>query len=158
MDSGNGRNELDWKPIESALCLFVCVFFSDTFYRIRIHDEYLRACNPKLSWLVTDPLTVLILFGCSTLGFLHFCYYTTDIRSSVDIPLPRTLLQNAVQVSLYFAIVVHIIEAIYVAYLSHTTLKLPLSITIQWFFLVCLAGYPFTARFLNLIPCKDKEE
>mmetsp|Transcript_18535 Transcript_18535/g.26294 ORF Transcript_18535/g.26294 Transcript_18535/m.26294 type:complete len:137 (+) Transcript_18535:1-411(+) len=134
---------------------FFLRFFS---HRIRLKDEYLRASNPKLSWLVTDPLTVLILFGCSTLGYMHFCYYTTNISSSGDIPLPRTLLQNVIQVSLYFAIVVHIIEAIYVAYLSHTTLKLPLSITLKWFFLVCLAGYPFTTRFLNLIPSKDKEE
>ena len=56
-----------------------------------------------------------------------------------------------VKVSFYFGIVAHVLEAIYVAYLCQTKLKLNIITTLSWFVVVTMVGYPMTLKVLNFV-------
>lgn len=53
------------------------------------------------------------------------------------------------QVSFKFAIVAHVLEAIYAAYLCKATLKMKIGATYKWFLLTSMVGYPMTSRVMD---------
>ena len=95
-------------------------------------------------------MAIGIIAACSTLAFLHYTGKANNMPPYID--------ANAVRYSWYFAVVAHGVEAIYVAYLSHTKLKLSVGITMKWFLLVCCTGFPFTTRFMPLVNGEKEEK
>jgi hypothetical protein len=51
----------------------------------------------------------------------------------------------------YFAIIVHLMEAAYVAYHAIRTMKLKLPSTLLWFYMTSLVGFPVAKRFLEFL-------
>ena len=111
-------------------------------------EDYVRTCSPQIKWLVTDPISLIIIVACSTLAILHYTGMANNLPPFID--------AKAVSFFWYFSVVVHVFEAIYVAYLCRTKANLSAGITMKWFVFVCCTGWPMASRFMNLI--QDEKE
>jgi hypothetical protein len=128
---------------------------------IEIHHQVL---SPKVSWLITDPLALIILVICS---FLGYCTYAFDKTALIDHIQQLDRLNNVLENistgsgasafalliygSWYFALVVHVMEAMYAAYHCRKTLKLKVGNTMLWFVLVSLVGFPIMSKLMRLV-------
>jgi len=120
-----------------------------------------QALAPKIEWLVIDPfalgiliITVLLAYG--TYGFGGAEGLATVIQSAkrlndtiCSIWGSADMFAAQVVFFWYFAIIAHLLEALYVAYHAIRTLKLRLGNTLMWFYLVLCVGFPVARRLLE---------
>lgn len=117
--------------------------------RVRLIEDHRKAFTPNFTWLVTDSFTCLVFVVCIALGM--FTYLTDDeVKQNVG------YFSKVVEMSWYFAIIAHLIEAIIVGYLCKTKLKLSFGITFKWFVLGTCVGWPITSKVFDFVN-KDKE-
>jgi hypothetical protein len=127
---------------------------------IALHHQSLK---PKVHWLVTDPVALVVvlvtaLLALGTYGFggaqglatvisdaKPWNFFIASIWGSTD------LFAKQVVFFWYFAIVLHALEGVYVAYHAVRTFKLGLGTTLLWFYLVLCTGFPISKRFLELL-------
>jgi hypothetical protein len=123
----------------------------------RIHQIHNTVCCPNPIWLITDPLALVALILCTAVAY-GTCYLGMDGIVNAVALMPNiegwintifgssTIFGYCVIGGFIFAIVAHTIEASIAVYQSHTILKLDLSITLLWGFLVSLVGFPVFSR------------
>jgi len=107
-------------------------------------QEHERVLTPLWSYMYLDIRVWVILAMCASLLYAH--RYGLRLNREWD-----DKLEVAVTFSLYFAIVAHTLEAMYVAYKCQSQAKLTVSATLKWFTMICLTGYPITTRFFQLL-------
>ena len=131
----------------------------------QIRAIYNTVCAPKLYWMVTKPLALLIIiilsligYGTNILGVVGMVDYWEDnmpqwtpgiafVFGSVD-----AFCRYAVQGAWYFSLVAHGYEAFYTAQECHSELRLNLSTTMMWTLLVFMCGYPiFVGEFFEMV-------
>ena len=129
-------------------------------YFIQLHSSLL---SPKISWLFTDWRMRIIVPTVACLGYItHILGVDAFVQriEHMENEVFQFLLQksfgsaihlgNAIRISWYFAIIAHTLEAIYVAHICLSVLKLKFTATLAWFYLTCLVGFPSTVRVLTL--------
>lgn len=139
----------------------ISVCFPSTRPRlIAIHHAVL---TPKIHWLFTDPLSVFLIAITSLLGYgacgfggheglVEALQGAKRLNETiVSIWGSTEMLASQVFFFWYFAFIVHIMEASYVAYHAIRTMKLKLRSTFLWFYLVSCVGYPVAKRFLEFL-------
>jgi hypothetical protein len=120
-----------------------------------------EVCAPKVHWLLTKPLAVLILISCGFLGYATVFLGREGMLETfarnprlqagiVRIFSSTTLFAHCVQVSWYFVVFAHLVEATIAANLCTTHLHLNLTKTFTWFVLILMAGYPIFTEFQAL--------
>ena len=116
----------------------------------------------KFSWLLTEPLPLLILLIMIIFGYITIILKLDGLRSTMDgIPLASKFIisifgsvdgfYTAVLASFYFSIFAHVSEAVYVTYKLKTKFNLPGAIVTGWLVLVSCVGYPITCKALDFI-------
>jgi hypothetical protein len=127
---------------------------------IQIHHQVL---SPKVHWLVTDPVPVIVIIAIALLGFGTYGFGGRD--GLTDAIESEKRLNEAVVGFLgsaetfasltvffwYIAMVAHLLEGCYVAYHCIKTLKLHLGSTMLWFYMVLCTGYPIASRLLEFV-------
>jgi hypothetical protein len=120
----------------------------------QIHNT---VCCPNPIWLFTDPVALVALTMCTGVAY-GTCYLGMDGIVNTVALIPNlegwintifgtsTIFGYWVVGGFIFAVVAHTIEASIAVYQSHTILKLDLSITLLWGFLVLLVGFPIFSR------------
>jgi len=132
---------------------------SATESRRRLVEIHSKVLSPNFFWLLSDPLAFAVLLMMTSLGVATYIgkqevgiYLQEDFQG-----LSRTLTKvfgsthTFVFVgigSFWFAVVVHLVEAVYCTFLGLSKLKLNLTIASQWFVLISLVGLPITRRFM----------
>lgn len=67
-------------------------------------------------------------------------------------------IEYAVKVCWMFGAIAHLAEAVYVAYICKTCLKMRFQNMLSWFVMVVLVGYPMTSKVLHLKNVQQKEQ
>ena len=127
---------------------------------IQLHHE---ALAPRLSWLVTDPVALVILLAAAllamgTYGFGGAEGLATAVRGANRLDDAISSLWGSAPVFArqvvffwYCTVTIHALEGAYVAYHAIRTLKLRLGSTLLWFYLVLCTGFPIAKRFLEFL-------
>ena len=129
--------------------------------RPRLIEEHHRALSPKFSWLITDSMMRVLFGGCLLLG-VGTVLGKDELASRIDdapwvagivgsIFGSSALFAKLVVGSFYFSLAAHGLEAVYVAYLCKTTLKVKVGTTLQWFLLNLCTGFPVMNKIRELV-------
>jgi hypothetical protein len=118
---------------------------------------------PKVYWLWTDWRMRTIIPTVACLGYIthiygvesfvgtmeniHAEWFQFLLRASFGSAMR---LGYAIRASWYFALAVHVLEGLYVVFICFSKLKLSWGLTVSWFALTCLVGFPSTVRVLRL--------
>eukprot|EP00980_Cylindrotheca_fusiformis_P028660 scaffold22634_cov123-Cylindrotheca_fusiformis.AAC.7 len=124
----------------------------------RIRDEVLA---PKVQWLVTEPLALLILvlvfltaYGTFILGMdgiVDGLAQAPNLENGVTTVFgSANAFSIAVVGAFWFAFIAHALESLVVIWHSVQTLHLGIVPTSLWAILVLLVGYPIFSKFLTL--------
>ncbi len=136
---------------------------------IRTADDAIRAIaelgrdglEPQWSWLL-NSLPVTILFNMAVLGYITIFGGKSSLESIAEtIPMAKNTslyifgsfhsMFNLVQKTFYIAVVIHALEAIYVACELKRNTMISNKTIMTWFLLVCFTGYPVTNKALEII-------
>ena len=123
-----------------------------------LHDEL---CSPNPSWLITNPLALLILVFCSILAYGTYL----DVDGITDAFIQAPQLEKTINAlfgttrnfgyfvsgSFWFAIVAHTFEAIIAVYYSLTSLKVGVVPASLWGIMIFLVGYPIFKELKELL-------
>lgn len=134
----------------------------------RIVSDGKIAMEAQFTWLVTEPLPLLILTVTAALGYTTLVLGEDGLESAIEsLPLiGQTIISTifrsyyffgVVRASFYFAIVAHAAEAIYIAIMLRKRASLGYLPCLIWFSLICCVGYPLTKKAL-LYTNKPKED
>ena len=127
---------------------------------IALHHQALK---PKVHWLVTDPVAFVVILVTALLAMGTYGFGGAQgLATAVDGIQPWSSIISSIWGSTdmfakqvvffwYFAIVIHALEGVYVAYHAVRTFKFHLGSTLLWFYLVLCTGYPIFKRFLELL-------
>jgi hypothetical protein len=130
--------------------------------RSRLVNIHNKVMSPDFLWLLTDPLAFGILLTCASLGLGTYVGaegVETYLEENVQ-GLSRYLTMvfgsthafaQVVIGAFWFALVAHVIEALYCAYHAAWTMKFKPAIACKWFIIVSLVGYPIQRRFAALL-------
>lgn len=133
----------------------------------RIVTDGKIAMEAQCTWLVTEPLPLLILTVTAALGYTTLVLGEDGLQSAIE-SMPsvgQTIISTifggyffgVVHASFYFAIVAHAAEAIYIAIMLRKRASLEFLACFKWFALICCVGYPLTKKAL-LYTSKPKED
>ena len=127
----------------------------------RIIQEGKAKMEPRFSWLITEPLPLLIMvvvvaLGYATLVLEEACVQTIFEASPLLIQKTISVLFGSfffvvVRASFYFSIFAHTAEAVYVATMLRVKANLRYFACIKWFVLICCVGYPVTSKAIKFI-------
>jgi len=166
--------ELSYVLCDGALCemrtgevKFAPPLSSAKDARPRLIEEHHKALSPRIGWLFADFFTIFILAICLLLGFATHVVGTKEVVESIsNRPLVDSMISSVfgsartfgrwVEGGWYFAIVAHVAEGIYAAYLCKTKLKTKVWTAFQWFLLTCSVGWPITSRVVELVEVDRK--
>jgi hypothetical protein len=126
-----------------------------------------KVCTPSPSWLLTNPLALIILVACTALSYGVYVG-SEGIVDGLSVHAPR--LEAGISVifgsthffsyfvfgSFWFAIVAHVVEACIAMYYCHTSLHLHAGPTILWGVLIFLVGYPIFNELQDLLAVQTK--
>ena len=126
-----------------------------------MHHEHL---SPKFSLLITDPLNRIIILSVLALGYFSYQglhSFVSDITTYAP-PFVKDMIIDGIfgstetlfmfiKFSFKFAIVAHVMEAMYVAFLCRTVLKLKTKTIVEWYLIVSITGYPMTSKVLDFV-------
>jgi len=124
-------------------------------------DVQNRVCTPSIFWLVTDPLSLLILVLCSLLAF--GTYIGVDDMTDAFLQAPR--LESMINAvfgtsrtfsyficgAFWFSVVAHAFEAAVAFHQAVVILRLGFAKAIKWGVMIFLVGYPIFRRFQELV-------
>ncbi len=133
----------------------------------RIVTDGKIAMEAQCTWLVTEPLPLLILTVTAALGYATLVLGEDGVQGAIEsMPLVGQNIINTifgsyfygvVRASFYFAIAAHAAEAIYVAIMLRKRASLGYLACFKWFALICCVGYPLTKKAL-MYTNKPKED
>jgi len=128
--------------------------------RPRLVDLHHDLLTPKLKSLVTEVPCAIII--CILLLFGYITYFVDDLEQvilSKNLKLAGSCismifgciqsLEKLIEKTFIFAVVAHILEACYGAFLSHKVLKLKMKSTLLWFLAISCAGYLMTSKIME---------
>ncbi|CAJ1940020.1 unnamed protein product [Cylindrotheca closterium] len=123
--------------------------------------------TPNPLWLLTDPLALVILLTCASLGYGTLLLGTDGIIDGLA-NVPRLeggisaifgstgTFANLVVGSFWFSIVAHGIEASIALRHSLKSLQLGSVPTVMWSSMVFLVGYPMFSRFQKIVTVQEE--
>ena len=123
----------------------------------RLRQIHNKVCGPKVHWLVTDVLALVILVTCTAIAFGTLILGMDGMIDAISkaprleegistIFTSKTIFAYAVVASFWFAIIAHGIEAVISYKLCTDVLALDLGPTFVWVLLVFTVGYPIFSR------------
>ncbi|GAX25963.1 hypothetical protein FisN_4Hh553 [Fistulifera solaris] len=122
---------------------------------IAIHH---KETGPKLSWLWSKPLLLLIVSGLAFAFWGAFLSDQEQLEKNFDVftnniigSSPPFQLCMALRYVLYFTALAHLFEVAFLAYFGRKHVKLSTSATIQWSLLVFFCGYPIFSEFIDFL-------
>ena len=95
-------------------------------------------------------------------GLENFDSYLTndapDFVSSIIIQVfgSTATFVSLANVGLYFGLLAHYVEAVYVSFQCERKLKMKFRAIASWFFMTLMVGYPSTKKVLKLLALKEK--
>eukprot|EP00536_Pseudo-nitzschia_multiseries_P000638 jgi/Psemu1/294118/fgenesh1_pm.8_\ len=124
-------------------------------------DVHSRVCTPNPFWLVTDPLSLLILVVCSLLAYGTY----VGVDDMTDALLQTTRLESTISAvfgtsrtfsyfvcgSFWFSVVAHAFEAAIALHHALISLKLGVAKAGLWGLMIFLVGYPMFSRLQKLV-------
>jgi Protein of unknown function (DUF2470)/Domain of unknown function (DUF4499) len=132
--------------------------------RKRMVDIHYQVCSPLFGrWIWSKPLIPVILGAFTILGYgtLFLGYqgmiqklqvdWTTLNSIFVGVFGSTEIFARVVQFAFGFTVVAHVGEALYSAYHCRTVLKLPWTVTLEWFLAICATGFPVFMELLELL-------
>jgi hypothetical protein len=125
---------------------------------IAVHD---KVCAPRLHWLVSKPLALIICSIIAVMGYgtwmgvpemtealgnaKQLNFYVEKIFGSASV------LAELVRFFFYFSIAAHVAEAIWAVYKCKSVLKLKSQACLMWFLTISAVGYPIFEELLTLL-------
>jgi hypothetical protein len=132
----------------------------------RIIQEGKKEMEPHFSWLITEPLPLLIMVVVVALGYATLVLEEAGLQTIVEAsPFQKTIsvlfgsfFFVVVRASFYFSIFAHTAEAVYVATMLRVKANIGYLTCMKWFVLICCVGYPVTSKAMKFIgqPKGDK--
>ena len=130
-------------------------------FKSRIPQIHQDVCAPKISWLLTDPLALIIFITCMGLthgtlnlgltGIVEELAKAPNLEGGVETIFLSTLnFGYAVVSAWWFSIVAHGFEAYMATRLCRSQLNLSVGSTAIWATLTFLVGYPIFSRIQEL--------
>jgi len=127
-----------------------------------IEELYQRVSAPQWSWLVTDPLALIIWITCGLLGYgtlvlgrdgmVESISHAPRLEAGIEtVFLHTSYFAVAVTVAFWFSVVAHGIEAFLAIHQCRTSLGLHWRATISWAILISSVGYPIFSRLTELV-------
>jgi hypothetical protein len=140
---------------------------SHTQYRPRLIEEHNKALMPRVSWLITESyspvivvMMVLLTYGTIFLGeetLVSELNQSTVAASTISSLFGSTeTFAYLVKISFYFAVIAHVFESAYVVYLCKATLKMSTVPMLFWFLLTNCVGFPIASKIMTLASVHDK--
>lgn len=122
--------------------------------RPRLAELHHEKSEPKISWLVTEPLCRLIILMIMGLGYAHHFLDFQELANKNDLfrsvfGSEGQILAFAIQCSLIFAVGAHLAEAVYGFYLCKKILQFRNKASVLWFFMISMVGYPMTSKCIE---------
>ena len=112
---------------------------------------------------------IMILFAMGALAYINFVIGLEDFDAYLTNEAPKWISTGIdllfgsipmfvwlVKPSLYFGLIAHYMEALYVMFQCKRKLKMKLGAMASWFFLTLLVGYPSTKKVLKLLALQEK--
>ena len=122
---------------------------------VAIHQ---KETSPKLSWLWTKPLLLVIVAGLlfafwgAALANQDQLEHHFDVFTQHYIGIsPPFQLCKALRYVLYFTAIAHLVEVVFLVYFGRKHIKLSTMATIKWSILVLFCGYPIFSEFADLM-------
>ena len=120
--------------------------------RSHLIEHHHKALQPRVSWLLTDPL-MRMLFGACILLCVGTLMGQDELVNKIDSTSwansmvtttfsTSTLFAKIVIASFYFSLLAHTMEACYTSYLCKTVLKMESWTIFKWFILNVCCGFP----------------
>jgi hypothetical protein len=140
---------------------------ADDFQK-RISTIHNDVCAPKLYWLVTNPLALIIFITISGLaygtlvlgvnGMVEALAQAPHLEEGVETIFGSTqTFAYAVWGAWYFAIIAHGIEAFIAVQHCSNTLQLEAGPTTTWAFLTFCVGYPIFSQLQELVQVQQAQ-
>mmetsp|Transcript_30966 Transcript_30966/g.48494 ORF Transcript_30966/g.48494 Transcript_30966/m.48494 type:complete len:231 (-) Transcript_30966:207-899(-) len=134
----------------------------------RIVTDGKIAMEAQCTWLVTEPLPLVILAVTAALGYTTLVLGEDGLQSAIQSwPLIGQKIISTifgsyffgvVRASFYFAIVAHAAEAIYIAIMLRKRASLGYLVCLKWFALICFVGYPLTKKAVLYTNANESKE
>ncbi len=132
-------------------------------------EDHHKALSPKIQWIYMDPIMALILPTVFIFGLATHVWGFDDLVSTLNqhsnfAQILKVLFgsvstfANLVIYSYYFAVIAHLLEAIYTVYLCTSKLKTKTITTFKWFLLVSAVGYPATSKVIEFCSIHTKKK
>jgi len=128
--------------------------------RSHLIEHHHKALQPKVSWLLTDPLMRMLFGACILLG-VGTLMGQDELVNKIDqswassivttIFGTSTLFARLVIGSFYFSLFAHTMEACYTSYLCKTVLKMKHWTTFKWFTLNVCVGFPIMNKIKEYV-------
>ncbi|GAX24418.1 hypothetical protein FisN_4Lh553 [Fistulifera solaris] len=122
---------------------------------IAIHH---KETGPKLSWLWSKPLLLLIVSGLAFASWGAFLADHERLEKNFDVftksligSSPPFQLRMALRYALYFTALAHLFEVAFLAYFGPKHVKLSAMATVQWSVLTFFCGYPIFSEFIDFL-------
>ena len=129
--------------------------------RAHLIEHHHRALQPKVSWLLTDPVMRTLFGTCILLGVgtlmgqeeLVNKIDSTSWANSIVTTIfgTSTLFAKLVIGSFYFSLLAHTMEACYTSYLCKTVLKMKSWTICKWFMLNVCCGFPIMNKIKGYV-------
>jgi len=128
--------------------------------RSHLIEHHHKALQPKVSWLLTDPLMRMLFGACILLGvgtlmgqdeLVNKIDSTSWASSVVTTFGTSTFFAKLVTVSFYFSLFAHTMEACYTSYLCKTVLKMKSWTIFKWFTLNVCVGFPIMNKIKEYV-------
>lgn len=163
--------KLSYVECEDSMCKMVSADLAFTSPLRSVDDaipmilkEGHKAFAPQRHWLVSEPMSLVILFLMAALGFVTLIGGEACLKNLMELfPLLKKFgstkkLFWVVKSAFYSAIAAHVLEAVYVAHEFKKRLNLNNKAIMEWFLMISCVGYPVTKKGLELIQvAKDQK-
>jgi len=113
---------------------------------------------PKISWLVTKPLSIIILASVAALAYGTLYLGRIEMEQKLIhwkvlhiSPTASRLFTHVVIYAFWFSVAAHGLEAAYTYHHTTRTLQLPIPSAMTWASLVFLVGYPIFSEITAII-------
>ena len=133
--------------------------------RTRFKEIHDTVCSPQLHWLVSKPLSLLILITTMAMAYGTYKGGAPFVQECVEEYLPSLLptvvtwtIAQLVAPSLYFTVVAHTIEAVWTFAKARSVLKLSWQSSLLWSALIQVVGYPIFTEFVDLVNHVKKQQ
>jgi hypothetical protein len=135
----------------------------------RLKEIHNQVCAPKVHWLATNPLALIVLVTCLTLaygtllvgvdGMVDAFAQAPRLEAGISTIFGSTFIfANCVIGAFWFSIIAHAIESGMSYRLCTRVLQLETGPTVTWMVLVFSVGYPILSQLQALAETQQKDE